>query len=168
MNTENNHCYIIDEDSTESTGMTIDLPSMVQRRTSDESTVMSISQAAKATHQFQTSPQVYQLKTGLSAITSRWVSERVISEGSRDDDDSRGEDHIFHQFSASLSDIMSKVVCTNFEGTIEPDSSVLQDEEFYWPSSAQSFDTTGGRNDEDDMHVATSPNFLPTTFYVSH
>jgi len=151
--------YVVtDEDSVKS--LAIDLPSVVQRRTSDESTVFSITQAAEATHQFQTSPQVFQPKRGLSAITSSWVSDREISEALMDDGHIGREKHIFRQFSASLSDIMSKVTCADLGGA-EPDKSLLKDEEFYWPSNAQSFDSC------DDMNSATSSNFQLKSFYVS-
>ena len=59
----------------------------------------------------------------------------------------------FHSFSVSLSDIMSKFntcAATGVEGK-EADTSLLRDEDFFWPSNAQSYETcdTRFRNDED-------------------
>jgi len=153
----------------------IDIPQL-QRRWSDESTVFSLSQAAKATQQYQTSPHVVlRTRKGLNVIRATWEHNRTAAaaaaaataDTSRDELETRRETPFFRQFSSSLSDIMSKFTCANSLEDGEPDV-ILKDEDFYWPSSAQSTDMYDAGYDEDMIHVPQSSNFNHGRFHISN
>lgn len=168
--TEDIYNVVTDEDSMATAS--IDVPQL-QRRWSDESTVFSLSQAAKATQQYQTSPHVVlRTRKGLNAIRATWeynrTSAAASADASRDELETRRETHFFRQFSSSLSDIMSKFTCANsLEDGGEPDV-ILKDEDFYWPSSAQSTDIYDAGYDEDMNYVPQSSNFNHGRLHVSN
>jgi hypothetical protein len=165
--TEEIYNVVTDEDHSMATA-SIDIPQL-QRRCSDESTAFSLSQAAKATQQYQTSPHaVLRTRKGLNAIRATFEYNRTAAaataDTSRDELETRRETPFFRQFSSSLSDIMSKFTCANSLEDGEPDV-ILKDEDFYWPSSAQSTNMYDAGYDEDIIHVPQSSTFNHGHFF---
>jgi len=169
--TEDIYKAVTDEDSMATESIDV---LQLQRRWSDESTVFSLSQAAKATQQYQTSSHVVHTRKELTLTRATWEYNRTAAAASasadvsRDELETRRETHFFRQFSSSLSDIMSKFTCANHSLEDREPDVILKDEDFYWPSSAQSMDTYDAGYEEEMIHVNQSSNFNHGRFLVSN